>query len=87
MEVCTVQADLSTMRNQLRKWLSENGTYWAVAFDVAITFGATELKSSLVWEDQVRPSGLLPRMFQMLIYQSQNKQRRGAATLIPSKFV
>lgn len=52
-EVCHVEADLSALAGSLTRQYGPNGVYWQVHFDIALTFGATELKAYLVWEEKV----------------------------------
>ncbi|KDQ12466.1 hypothetical protein BOTBODRAFT_34434 [Botryobasidium botryosum FD-172 SS1] len=53
-EVCHVEADLSALAGSLTRQYGPNGVYWQVHFDIALTFGATELRAYLVWEERGR---------------------------------
>jgi hypothetical protein len=48
---CVIQANLSNMRSSLQRRMGDKGPYWVLIFDIAISFGTTELKAAVVWED------------------------------------
>jgi hypothetical protein len=49
-KVCTVEVDALSMRSILEP----KSTYWVLDYDIAFTFGSTELKAYVVWEENVR---------------------------------
>ncbi|CAE6421660.1 unnamed protein product [Rhizoctonia solani] len=51
-EVCTITANLSAMKNGLKRHKNSKGTeYWTLRFHVCIRFGRTELEARLEWVD------------------------------------
>lgn len=51
--VCEIKADLSGLPDSLVPIEGENGTYYKVYFKIRITFGDTELKAYIEWQDEV----------------------------------
>ncbi|KLO13276.1 hypothetical protein SCHPADRAFT_373073 [Schizopora paradoxa] len=49
-EVCTVKADLSGQRNNLRKYGSSGGQYY-FPFEIALDFGSTSLEACVLWKE------------------------------------
>ncbi|KDQ12464.1 hypothetical protein BOTBODRAFT_34432 [Botryobasidium botryosum FD-172 SS1] len=49
--ICDVAANLSGLKGALVRRTGPNGAYWTIGFSIALTFGGTELKASLVWEE------------------------------------
>lgn len=48
---CQIVADMSNMQGYLQRYEGIRGPFWALYFQVAIEFGGTELKASVIWED------------------------------------
>lgn len=64
-EVCSVTADLDSMRKALQPRINAHGIqYWALMFNVCFQFGGTELEAFLEWieEDTIRtgPVTIIP---------------------------
>jgi len=49
--VCTIRADLSGLSGALRRDVGLNGVFWRARYSVALKFGGTELRASLIWEE------------------------------------
>ena len=56
-----MEVDISSMRNILQKkkkpsrnCFEKSKSYWLLNYRIAFTFGSTELKAFVVWEDKVR---------------------------------
>jgi hypothetical protein len=54
-KVCKVSADLSSLGGKLKKYETAAGRYWQVLYDIGFTFGATELKAFIMWEEDGKP--------------------------------
>jgi hypothetical protein len=55
-EICEVEADLSGMRQALKKKTGRDGDYWYLDFTMALQFGGTELQAFVEWEQDVSAS-------------------------------
>jgi hypothetical protein len=60
-EICAVEVDLSQLRScmQRRKrkkrgCFEKSESHWVLKYNIAFTFGSTELKAFVVWEENVR---------------------------------
>jgi len=51
-EVCRVTANLSGLKESLHEVRGPEGVCWLIKFKIALTFGATELRASILWEDR-----------------------------------
>lgn len=51
--ICHVEADLSGLSGALVRLHGPNGEYWSMNYSIALKFGGTELRASLVWEEGV----------------------------------
>jgi hypothetical protein len=52
-EICQVEADLSGMRQALKKKMGRDGDYYYLDFTMALQFGGTELQAFVEWEQDV----------------------------------
>ncbi|KAF8606754.1 hypothetical protein BDV93DRAFT_468345 [Ceratobasidium sp. AG-I] len=63
-EICQVEADLSGMRQALKKKTGRDGDYYYLDFTMALQFGGTELQAFVEWEQdgEIRtgPASILP---------------------------
>jgi hypothetical protein len=60
-EVCTIETDISFLRSILKKktkpsrrCCEKDKSHWALEYSIALTFGSTELKAFVIWQDKVR---------------------------------
>jgi len=60
-EVCTIEVDLSQMSGSLQKirkpsrdCFSKGKSHWLLTYRIAFSFGSTELKAFVLWDDKVR---------------------------------
>jgi hypothetical protein len=60
-EVCTIETDISFLRGILKKktkpgrgCCDKDRSHWTLEYSIALTFGSTELKAFVIWEDKVR---------------------------------
>jgi hypothetical protein len=60
-EVCTIEIDLASLSRALQKrkikrrsCFELSKSYWVLNYRIAISFGSTELKAFLVWEEGVK---------------------------------
>jgi len=51
-QVCTVKADLSGLSGALTRHVGPDGVFWRVYYSVALKFGGTELRASLIWQEK-----------------------------------
>ena len=51
---CNINANLSQLAQTLKPQNGVDRVYFATKFDVGITFGATELKAFIQWDENVR---------------------------------
>jgi len=63
-EICQVEADLSGMRQALKKKTGRDGEYYYLDFTMALQFGGTELQAFVEWEQdgetRTGPASILP---------------------------
>ncbi|KAG9120288.1 hypothetical protein FRC07_004280 [Ceratobasidium sp. 392] len=63
-EVCQVTADLSGMRQALKKQTGPDGEYYKLSYKLALQFGGTELKAFIEWrqdgETRTGPASIIP---------------------------
>ncbi|KAG8703977.1 hypothetical protein FRC08_002527 [Ceratobasidium sp. 394] len=63
-EICQVEADLSGMRQALKKKTGRDGEYYYLDFSMALQFGGTELQAFVEWEQngetRTGPASILP---------------------------
>ncbi|KDQ09315.1 hypothetical protein BOTBODRAFT_37228 [Botryobasidium botryosum FD-172 SS1] len=52
-EVCKVTANLAGLRDSLHEVRGPEGVVWLIKFKIALTFGATELRASILWQDKL----------------------------------
>ncbi|KDQ12467.1 hypothetical protein BOTBODRAFT_176407 [Botryobasidium botryosum FD-172 SS1] len=50
--VCDVEADLSGLVGALTRGVGPTGSYWSMSYSIALKFGGTELRASLVWQER-----------------------------------
>lgn len=50
-DVCTLTADLKSLRGAMEPKTGLNGTYWQISFSVGIRFGGTQLEAFIEWEE------------------------------------
>lgn len=52
--VCIVNADISGLRNTLKRRINARGVqYWTLSLDICIIFGRTELEAYIEWVEEV----------------------------------
>ncbi|QRV77751.1 heat shock protein 70 kDa 12A [Ceratobasidium sp. AG-Ba] len=63
-EICQVEADLSGMRQALKRKTGRDGEYYYLDFTMALQFGGTELQAFVEWEQdgetRTGPASILP---------------------------
>lgn len=86
-EVCSVTADLDSMRKALQPRINAHGIqYWALMFNVCFQFGGTELEAFLEWIEEVGyRSDFLPCSGITICH--QDTIRTGPVTIIPCGMV
>ena len=56
--LCSVEADISQIETPPQIASHDSSVYYTVNFDVIFSFGLTELKAFIAWEENVSPFGL-----------------------------
>jgi hypothetical protein len=60
---CTIRANARQLAKTLAPKSGPDGTYFLAKVDVGITFGDTELKAFIQWEENVRTPGIAPPVY------------------------
>jgi hypothetical protein len=51
-KICTVSAEAASLTRALRsKTLNTGGTGWEFSFQILVSFGSTDVKARLVWDE------------------------------------
>jgi hypothetical protein len=61
--VCRIRADARQLAKTLEPISGPNGSYFRAYVDIGITFGDTELKAFVQWEENVRTPGMAPPLY------------------------
>lgn len=64
---CTIRADARELVKTLKPNGGPDSTYFEAKIDIGITFGDTELKAFIQWEENVRPLGIAPFLYSILL--------------------
>jgi hypothetical protein len=90
-DVCTIEIDLSYMKSVLqrkkkpsRSCFQKSESHWVLNYRIAFTFGSTELKAFVIWDEHVRIiTSASCHCWLLLNTILQGVSRRGPATIIP----
>jgi len=50
-KICVLRADLTGKQSALIKMNNLKGAYWRLRFEIALTFGSTELRAAIEWKE------------------------------------